>query len=83
MDTRVIPLSDLQADAAGILGRCVATGQGVVVELPNRERVSIQPVEPGDELIDELIAGNAAFRAMLERSLAGPREPFPFDEPNG
>ena len=81
MDTKLITLSELQADPAGVLGRCVDTGEGLVVDLPNRGRVSIQPIEPGDELIDELIAGNAAFRAMLERSLAGPREPLPLDEP--
>jgi hypothetical protein len=39
---------------------------------------STQPVEPDDELADDLIEHNPAFRALLEKSLASGREPFPF-----
>ena len=78
MDTKVIPLSDLQADPEGVLGRCFDTGETVVVALPNRGLVSIQPVESDDDLVDELTEHNAAFRELLTQSLASPREPFPF-----
>jgi hypothetical protein len=78
MDTKVIPLSDLQADPEGILRRCLDSGQTIVVELPEKGLVSIQPVDVGDDLVDQLIKHNPAFRALLEKSLASPREPFPF-----
>ena len=76
MDTKAISLSDLRADPEGVLGRCFEAGGPVVVELPNRGLVSIQPVDPADDLIDDLIAGDAGFRRMLAKSLAGGREPF-------
>jgi hypothetical protein len=78
MDTRVIPLSDLQADVEGVLRRCYDSGQPLVVELPNRGLVAIQPVGPDDDLTNELIEHNPAFRDLLAKSLASPREPFPF-----
>ena len=79
MDTKVISLSDLQVDPAGVLSRCYDTGQPVVVELPNHGLVSIQPVESDDDLVNDLIEHNPAFRALLEKSLAGPRVPFPLE----
>jgi hypothetical protein len=79
MDTKVIPLSDLQADPTGVLNRCFDSGQIFVVELPDRGLISIQPVESGDDLVDDLIEHNPAFRTLLERSLASPREPFPLE----
>jgi hypothetical protein len=78
MDTKVIPLSDLQADPEGVLTRCYDAGQSLLVELPDRGMVSIQPVEPDDDLTDELIEHDPAFRNLLARSLASPRVPFPF-----
>ena len=79
MDTKVISLADLQVDPAGVLSRCYDSGQPVLAELPNHGLVSIQPVEPDDDLINDLIKHNPAFRALLERSLASPRGLFPFD----
>jgi len=81
MDTKVIPLTDLEADPAGTLGRCYDLGQAIVVELPNRglASISVQPVASDDDLVDDLIEHNASFRALLEKSLASAREPFPFD----
>lgn len=76
-----VHLSDLQADTEGILGRCYDSRQSLVVELPNRGLISIQPVEPDDNLANDLIEHNPAFRALLERSLASGREAFPFAEP--
>jgi hypothetical protein len=81
MDTKVIPLIDLQADTEGILSRCYDSGQSLVVELPNQGLVSIQPVESDDDMVDDLIEHNPRFRALLERSLASRREPFPFADP--
>jgi hypothetical protein len=78
MDTRVIPLSDLRADPEGVLRRCYDSGQPLVVELPDHGLVSIQPVDPEGDLVNDLIEHNPAFRALMERSLASPREPFPF-----
>ena len=75
MDTRVIPLSDFQADPEGILSRCYDSGQAVFVKLHNHGLVSIQPVDSDDDLIKH----NPAFRALLEKSLASPRVPFPVD----
>lgn len=79
MDIKVIPLSDLRADPEGLLSRCYDSGEPLVVELPNRRLVSIRPIDEEDDLVDDLIAHNPEFREMLSRSLAGPREPFPFD----
>jgi hypothetical protein len=78
MDAKVISLSNFQADPEGVLGRCFDSGETVVVALPNRGLVSIQPVESDDDLVNELIEHNAAFRELLIKSLASPREPFPF-----
>jgi hypothetical protein len=83
MDTTVIPLSDLQADPEGVLTRCYDSGQSLVIELPNRGLISIQPVESDDDLINDLIEHNPAFRALLEKSLASPRVPFPFADSEG
>ena len=79
MDTRVIPLNDFQADPEGILSRCYDSGQKVFVQLHNHGLVSIQPVDSDDDLINDLIKHNPAFRALLEKSLASPHGPFPFD----
>jgi hypothetical protein len=80
MDTKVIPLSELRADLEGVLGRCFDSGEPLVVALPDRGLVSIQPVESDDDLINELIEHNAAFRALIEKSKASPRRSFPLDD---
>jgi hypothetical protein len=81
MDTRVISLSELLADPEGVLNRCYQSGQPLVVKLPNHGLVSMQPVESDDDLANDLIEHNPAFRALLEKSLASGREPFPFADP--
>ena len=80
MDTKVIPLSDLQADPEGVLRRCYDSGEALVVELPERGLVAIRPIEADDDLVNQLIEHNPAFRELLARSVASPREPFPFGE---
>jgi hypothetical protein len=78
MDTKRIRLSELEADPEGVLGRSYDSGQSVVIELPNRGLISIQPVESDDDLVNDLIENNPAFRAIPAKSLAGPREPYSF-----
>jgi hypothetical protein len=80
LDTKVILLSDLQADTEGVLRRCYEAGETLVVELPDRGLISIQPLEENDDLVNQLIEHNPGFRELLARSLASPREPFPFGE---
>ena len=73
MDTKPTPLRERKADLEGVLGRCYDSGEPLIVELPNRGLVSFQPVE-SDDLVDELIEHNPAFRELLAKSLASPRE---------
>ena len=80
MDIKVIPLSELQTDTPGLLAKCCDSGQAMVVELPDHRLVAIQPLDADDEddsLVSDLIETNAGFRALLERSKAGARKPFP------
>lgn len=46
-DAKVIPWGDLRADPEGVLNRCFDSGEPVVVEIPDRGRVSIRPVDSG------------------------------------
>jgi hypothetical protein len=83
MDIKTIPLSSLEANLAQTLNECAETGEAVVVELSDHRLLAIHPLDPteDDSLIDELIASNPRFRALLEKSKSGARKPFPFDEP--
>jgi hypothetical protein len=76
MDMTVIPLRELQTDPEGYLGRCLDTGHAFVVELPDRRRVTVSPYDPNDNLIDELIEGNAEFQTLLAKSAASPCKSF-------
>ena len=78
MAIKTIPLSQLEADLKKALNECADTGMTVVVELPDQRFVSIQPLDPNedDDLSNELLASNAAFRALIARSKASPRKPF-------
>jgi mRNA-degrading endonuclease RelE of RelBE toxin-antitoxin system len=80
MSIKVIPLSLLEADPRGTLSECLDSGQALVVELPDHRLVSIQGLEPGedDDLVDRLIGSNPSFRALIEKSKASQRRPFPF-----
>jgi hypothetical protein len=81
MDTKLTPLSNFQADPTGVLQRCFDSGETLVVELPDRGLISIRPVPDDDDLLNQLIEHNPAFRKLLAKSIASPREPFPFDVP--
>jgi hypothetical protein len=79
MDITVIPLSQLQTDPQKVLSECLDSGRPVVVQLPDQRLVSIQPLEPEDgedSLIDDLLAHNPSFRALIEKSRSSPRKDF-------
>jgi hypothetical protein len=80
MSIKLIPLSRLEADPGGTLSECLDSGKPLVVELPDHRHVSIEGLEPDgdDDLVDRLIQSNPAFRALIEKSKASPRKPFPF-----
>src|SRR5215213_6358516 len=79
MSIELIPLSRLEADPLGTLSECLDSGRALVVELPDHRLVSIQALEPNDDddLIDRLLESNPSFRALIEKSKASPRRPFP------
>src|SRR5262245_61566919 len=77
MDAKVIPLHELQADTEGLLRRAYESGNALVVELPDRRRLRIEPLDEGEDLIDDLIEHDPAFQELLNRSAGSPRKPFP------
>ncbi len=79
MSIKMIPLSRLEADPRGTLSECLDSGEALVVELPDHRLVAIQGLEPNedDDLVDRLLESNPAFRALVEKSKASPRKPFP------
>jgi hypothetical protein len=79
MSIKVIPLSRLEADPRGTLTEALDSGEALVVELPDHRLVSIQGLEPDDDddLVDRLNESNPSFRALVEKSKASPRRPFP------
>jgi hypothetical protein len=44
--------------------------------MPDSGLVAIHPVEDEDDLVNELIERDPAFRALLAKSAASPRKPF-------
>ena len=78
MAIRTIPLSRLETDLRKTLNECAESGQTLVVELPNQRLLAIHSLEPNedDSLIDELLASNPQFQALVAKSKASPRRPF-------
>jgi hypothetical protein len=78
MAIKTIPLSRLETDLAMTLNECAESGQTFVVELPNQHLVAIQSLDPSedDSLIDELLASDPKFRALVAKSKVGARKPF-------
>ena len=76
MAIKTIPLSRLEADPRGTLAECADSGDLLVVELPGDRFVAIQSLEAeeDDSLVSELLESNAAFRALVAKSKAGPRK---------
>jgi hypothetical protein len=77
MATKIIPLHELTAHTEQYLKDCVESGETLVVELPDRRRVTMSPFDPDDDLVNDLIEHNAEFQALLAKSAASPRKPFP------
>jgi hypothetical protein len=75
---KTIPLSRLEADLHKTLNECADSGSTVVVQLPDERLVAIHPLDPAgdDDLINELIESNGAFRALVEKSRSSARKPF-------
>ena len=82
MAIKTIPLSRLETDLKKTLTECAETGETVVVEMPDQRLLAIQPLDPqeDDSLIDELLASNPKFQALVAKSRAGPRKPFALGE---
>ena len=78
MAIKMIPLSHLETDLKGTLNECAESGQTVVVQLPDQRLLAISPFDPNgdDTLVDELIAANPQFQALIAKSKAGPRKSF-------
>jgi len=82
MPIKMIPLSRLEMELEKTLTEFAESGETVVVEMPNERLLAIQSLEPGqdDKLVDELLASNPKFRALVEKSKAGTRKPFLADK---
>lgn len=78
MAIKSIPLSRLEADLKKTLNECAESGQTLVVEMPDQRLLAIQALDPheDDTLMDELLAANPKFQALVAKSKAGPRKPF-------
>ena len=79
MAIKTISLSRLETDLKRALTDCAESGQTLVVELPDQRLLAIQPLDPNedDSLMDELLASNPKFQALVAKSKASPRKPFP------
>jgi len=82
MAIKTIPLSRLETDLKTTLSECAESGQTYVVELPDQRLLAIQSLDPDedDSQIDELLASDAKFQALVAKSKAGPRKPFRTDQ---
>ena len=78
MAIKTIPLSRLETDLRKTLHECVESGETVVVEMPDQRLLAIQPLEPqeDDALMDDLLATNPEFQALVTKSKASGRKPF-------
>jgi len=83
MAIKTIPLSRLEKDLQKTLNDCAESGETLVVEMPDQRLLAIQPLDPqeDDSLIDELLAANPKFQALIAKSKAGPRKPFSLQDP--
>ena len=79
MAIKTILLSRLETDLKKTLNECAESGQTLVVELPNERLLAIQSLDPNedDSLMQELLASNPRFRALVAKSKPSPRKPFP------
>ena len=82
MAIKTIPLSRLETDLKKTLNECAESGETVVVEMPDQRLLAIQSLDPAEDdgLVDELLASNPAFQALVAKSKASPRKPFAVGE---
>jgi hypothetical protein len=78
MPIKTIPLSRLEMDLKKTLIECAESGETVVVEMPDQRLLAIQSLDPqgDDSLIDELLASNPKFQALVTKSKTSARKPF-------
>jgi hypothetical protein len=78
MAIKTIPLSHPETDLKKTLSECVDSGEMLVVEMPDQRFVAIQPLEPHDDdtLMDDLLASNPRFQALVAKSKASRRKTF-------
>jgi hypothetical protein len=78
MAIKTIPLSRLETDLEKTLNECADSGETVVVEMPDQRLLAIQSLESqeDDALMDELLASDPKFQALVAMSKASPRRPF-------
>jgi hypothetical protein len=78
MAIKTIPLNKLETDLRKTLNECAESGQTVVVEMPDQRLLTIQPLDPqeDDSLMDELLAANPQFQALVEKSKHSARKPY-------
>ncbi len=76
---KTIPLSRLETNLKQTLNECAESGETVIVEMPDQRLLAIQPLDPreDDSLMDELLASHPRFQALVRKSKASPRKPFP------
>lgn len=75
---KTMSLIHLAAHLNQTLIECAASGETLVIELPDQRLLAIQPIDPraDDELVDELLATNARFRSLVVESKMSPRKAF-------
>ena len=78
MAIKTISLSRLETELKKTLNECAASGETIIVEMPDERLLAIQPLEPdGDDgLVDELLASDPKFRELVAKSKASGRKPF-------
>lgn len=78
MSIKTIPLSRLETDLEKTLYECAESGETLVVQMPDQRLLAIQSLEPpeDDDLIDELLASNPKFQALVAKSRLSARKPF-------
>ena len=78
MAIKTVPLILLETDLKKTLNECAESGDTVVVEMPDQRLFAIQSLEPqgDDSLIDELLASNPTFQALVAKPKASQRKPF-------
>lgn len=82
MAIKTIPLSRLETALRKTLDDCADSGETVIVEMPDQRLLAIQPLDlqkEDDSLIDELLASDPRFQALVAKSKAGRRQPFAAD----